>query len=1199
MRIWIFIMFIIMIIIFLNELKNLTLSFLKINYLKDVADINIQKHCNYIYCEAETGRFNLAKNSFDLLLPNDNFNTKTYYHIILFTIILLFIDLFYKFWKYNDRFVPYLSNVDGEYFITYLKAFPFILLFLVVFILTIMIIRRYAPTSSKGYKAYFNTNNDIIPDEVDSYNINVILEQSKNIIVIFVVLYIICGFFSAIPSIPYVSKIDGINYFYFAMAYIFIVLLCFYMMVNIINITMTFTDNYKPNLEYINIPEILKSEVEELNVLSNDQMENDIKYIDFIDYIYFKIRNDLTNHIDPSEKSFKIITDIVENKIINFKDILTSNVVKQEDIDTIFSYINNEIGGKSMDNKNEVYKSIEEYIPGKIMDYIGRIIKKIFVPSDYSPIKYSSIPDILDGSYDSFYHFKDDNIKDDSDIFISMFNKDSKSMLDNLNRKISTYQTANQTTNKITNQDTSQNSYLANYQIFNRINRIILFCDLTNYLIYKNLIYVLNTNLYNEYNINKSDVNKFKDLYKNYLKQKQKINLFNDISHMKKEYSNIKNISDGIAKGFVDKYVALLTKYKTLLEMDDEPTNNLLYLQEYSIFKNPSEREDSYTVDISYNNKNKYYENYFKISNGENIQLEYNIGNYQIKNMEGLLSYIIMFIVISLVLLLIVYNITTSTITFDSYNIFTAEVISPLFILFIFVLFIYIFINYNTKYNLHFVNGIFDSSYKRDLTHLNNKIIPFIKLHDKNADKLSNDYLDHYIITNIFTSIINGNLILYKDEPNLSINDDPLKIKDNFVDYANISNRKIQYKLYNEVDTSNKVEFDSYYRKVFDNTYYYFEGDNEKYDKNTDSHYIYNLVKYIEEKTGYLNSILSIVTSVNSINNYISKIVNNYRDDIIDIIYICKHIFDPNNFKKDIATYNDNINDGKENKLMSFFSFELTENKMEALPYKFLLNLNTKLKYDEFLKYKNIFKISDNIEKNTCIFNKLKYDTLDDNNKKIYSLCNNIKETNIAKIVDNFLLINSHMKYNYEIIEKYIDTYKTQNQLTISYSSITNEESFKKKINKLHNYENKRLFGLLKESLYKNDDNIIEINDTFRPTYEFIDDNTMPQIDKMYQTLKYNYNMLNNYNSNTINITNNYLKNVIKTIYKEINNEDIKFTNDSSDDLFKINIGKSDLANSVDTILHKANNVVSESLFINYITNIIIIIIMYNIGNTI
>jgi len=1130
-------MFIIMIIIYLNELKNLTLSFLKINYLKDVADINIQKHCNNIYCEAETGRFNLAKNSYDLLLPNDNFNTKTYYYTILFIVVLLFIDLFYKFWKYNDRFVPYLSNVDGEYFITYLKAFPFILLFLVVFILTIMIIRRYTPTSTKGYKAYFNTNNDIIPDEVDSYNINVILEQSKNIIMIFVILYIFCGFFSAIPSIPYISRIDGINYFYFAMAYIFIVLLCFYMMVNIINITMTFTDNDKPNLEYINLPEILKSEVEELNVLSDNEMQNDTKYIDLVDYIYEKIKKSKK----AKGYNFKIITNILENRLIIIKDRFSNNVTRA-DIDDIFIKID------ELTSETDITEKIEFEIMNKIEDSN----KNTFVPTDKT-----------DDSYDNTF---------------------TKLLIDNINEL---------------NNETMLNKLITkikNYSYLNYLNRIVLFCDLTNFLIYKYLVNVLNSDLYNEYNINKSDVNSFKNLYENYLKQKQKINLFNEISSLKKEYSNIKNISDEIAKGFVYK----LNKCIELLSKDDKSNNNLLYLQQHSIFKNPSEKDDSYTVDISYNSKNKYYENYFKISNGENIQLDYNVGNYQIKNMEELLSYIIMFIVISIVLLLIVYNITISTTTFNSYDIFTGEVISPLFILFIFILFIYIFINYSTKYNLHFINGIFDSSYKRDLTHLNNKIIPFISLHDKNADNLSNDYLDHYIITNIFTSIINGNLILYKESnTSIPINDDPLKIKDNFEDYGNISNRKIQYKLYNEVDTSNKVDFDSYYRKLFDNTYYYFEGDNEKYDANTDSHYIYNFVKYIE-KTSDLNSILDKNNvSVDLMNKYISDIINNYRDDIIDIIYICKHIFDPNNFKKDIATYNDNINEGRENKLMSFFSFELSENKMEALPYKFLLNLNTKLKYDEFLKYKDIFKISDNIKNNTCIFDNLKYQKLDESNKNKYSLCNDIKETNIFKIVDNFLLINSHMKYNYEIIKKYINNYGGEVNLTNVYSDITNKKLFKEKINKLHNYENKRLFGLLKESLYKNDEKIIRINDTFRPTYLNVDDNEKPQIDILYQTFKYNYNMLNNYNSNTINITNNYLKNVIKTIYKEINDEDINFINDSSNDSFKINIGKSDLAKPVDTILHKANNVVSESLLINYITNIIIIIIMYNIGNNI
>ena len=93
--------------------------------------------------------------------------------------------------------------------------------------------------------------------------------------------------------------------------------------------------------------------------------------------------------------------------------------------------------------------------------------------------------------------------------------------------------------------------------------------------------------------------------------------------------------------------------------------------------------------------------------------------------------------------------------------------------------------------------------------------------------------------------------------------------------------------------------------------------------------------------------------------------------------------------------------------------------------------------------------------------------------------------------------------------------------------------------------------------------------------------------------------MLNNYESETNNISNNYLKNVIKSIYKDINNSDIKFHNDDSGGKFEFKIDKSDLADPVDSILHKANNITGEGLFINYITNIIIIIMMYNIGNNI
>ena len=89
-----FIVLIMMIIIFINELKNISLSFFKINYIKDVSDINIKKYCNDIYCEAETSRFKIADNSYNLLSSNDIFNTKTYYVMILIIILAIYIPKF-------------------------------------------------------------------------------------------------------------------------------------------------------------------------------------------------------------------------------------------------------------------------------------------------------------------------------------------------------------------------------------------------------------------------------------------------------------------------------------------------------------------------------------------------------------------------------------------------------------------------------------------------------------------------------------------------------------------------------------------------------------------------------------------------------------------------------------------------------------------------------------------------------------------------------------------------------------------------------------------------------------------------------------------------------------------------------------------------------------------------------------------------
>lgn len=1145
MRILIFIMFVIMIIIFLNELKNITLSFLKINYLKDVADINIQKHCNNIYCEAETGRFNLAKNSYDLLLPNDNFNTKTYYYTILFVIVLLFIDLMYKFWKYNDLFIPYLSNINGEYFITYLKLFPYILSFLIVFILTVMIIRRFAPTSSKGYKAYFNTDNDVIPDDIDTFNINVMLTQSKNIIILFLILYLICGFLSSIPSIPYASRIDGINYFYIAMAYIFILLLCFYMMVNIINITMTFTDNDTPNLEYIDFHEILWSEISELKILSDDEFVNSIKQEKDILF-------DKDGNIGHLARNTAYVIYSKANKIAKLLKDMTSEE-KESIIYVIHTYIAN-----IFDNPDNI-DDIKDSTPLPFNETINKLIS-------VESIDNKSIYNFLGLENNS-----PDELSDDE--------------------------------NKVTNHK----------------DIINILCNLTKVLIKKDLV--------NEYdkkkNVNKSNfkdsVKSFTDSYENYMKEKRKVKLFYSISKLQNTY-NKKAVNKNDAYEFIREYKVKLENYKQ--NINNEVNEYNLYLDNPKMFKDPYETEQTYTVDISYNSKNKYYENYFKIANGEKLHIDYNIGEYKIKNMEDLLSYIMLVIILSFVLLLIIYNITTNTNTFNSYNLFTSEIITPFLLIFIFVLFIYTFINYNTKYNLYFINGIFDSCYKRDLTHLNNKLIPFIKLHDKNADIISNDYLDHYIITNIFTSIINGDLIL-EDGGKY---ENPLKLDNTFKDYATMSSMNVQLKLYNDVDTSDKVKFDNYYSKIFEETYSYFQDTNKDFNKNSNPD-IYAFVKYIPKEDKTVKIVDETVTNSSDIDAYCKYIIDRYKTTIIKIIYICKHIFDPNNFKKNISEYNDNITNNEENVLMSYFKFELSENKMEAIPYKFLLNINVD-NLGDFLNLANTdkFNISEyndditNNKEKALVTAETKLTTLvevaatasaDEQATANLAAKNAKKEAHdallklnhsykpIDKIVNNFLLIIAHMKYNYEILKKHIpEPAPSSLEVPMRNMPNTNDNSeLKNALHKLHWYENIKLFGLLTYSLYKNDNTQIEIADTFNPTFK--PDETKGKVHKTYTELNYTFNMLNNYESETNNISNNYLKNVIKSIYKDINNSDIKFRNDDSNDKFEFKIDKSNLADPVDSILHKANNITGEGFFINYITNIIIIIVMYNIGNNI
>jgi hypothetical protein len=89
------VIFITCLLIYINELKNTTFFLIKYHSIKDSADANL-KTCGKIYCEAETARFKLASNMYNLLLPNDLFNCKIYIVIVFIISILFYIYTLYN-----------------------------------------------------------------------------------------------------------------------------------------------------------------------------------------------------------------------------------------------------------------------------------------------------------------------------------------------------------------------------------------------------------------------------------------------------------------------------------------------------------------------------------------------------------------------------------------------------------------------------------------------------------------------------------------------------------------------------------------------------------------------------------------------------------------------------------------------------------------------------------------------------------------------------------------------------------------------------------------------------------------------------------------------------------------------------------------------------------------------------------------------
>ncbi len=220
--------FLMILFVYINEMKNITEFIIKYKSIKDTARINMEQKCKNIYCEAETDRFQIAKNMYDLLLPNDIYNARTYTTMVMIFSILLFIYVLYLYVKYNDNIL--LSGL--------------ILLSVLALILT-NIILRYIPYDAAGYKNYFMKSNEsrFFPinsaRSADIFNLAIYISIGGLLIIVY-------GFkvYLITHNKEEKNKFYKSLYFFFLSLYF---VFAFYFMFNMVNIVEAFKTNVVPD----------------------------------------------------------------------------------------------------------------------------------------------------------------------------------------------------------------------------------------------------------------------------------------------------------------------------------------------------------------------------------------------------------------------------------------------------------------------------------------------------------------------------------------------------------------------------------------------------------------------------------------------------------------------------------------------------------------------------------------------------------------------------------------------------------------------------------------------------------------------------------------------------------------------------------------------------------------------------------------
>ena len=1090
--------FIMMIIIYLNEMRNISMFIFNFNYIKDLSKIVMEQKCNNIYCEAETDRYQIAKNSYNLLMPNDVFNSKTYTIFVFIISILVFI--YYHYILFENK--------------TSSKSYYVLNILLLIILLTI-IIYRYVPNDDAGYLNYFKDTPQLLR------------------IIIGVSLAFIAGIL-----ITYVNT-DSKNYNTYICYVISIIVL-----LNLMNIVMTFRSNTKPMLK-------TKS-------------------------LLWSIKNSIQNYVKNSDMSADKLTyigDDLKEEIDYLRKLIEGGKYNKTTKQTIAYYMKILIAFKEL---SKIYSKSLSNDTGAVADYIKKLKKDI---------------------KDNVNNIKKDDITTEADADISelslIFDKEinlpityyGDELGTNGNEHITNANTAN--AEYVYTADISYdnpNLFYEKYWDMNEIGNnwfIIIPQFLYRYdyftptflfggwrpNLFKILMLIILSIvvlLFIDFVLKSFAFIQDSEIFKNILPLFMLAILilfiisFISFNTWFNKYVVYKCL-DSSYKRSLNKLNNITTPYIRLY--DNKIVNgNKNYLRNY-IITNVFYSLLNGNIKLNDDAKiNKVYEAIQATTETQTMMRQ------MIKLITGLSKFYDNGIVPTAADNLVVFNSKRTEVT-DKIATTNISLVSI-----------------DTHINAAIKMIPADATITSQITTITGVIAKIIAdISGVSPDNSVKTYIDlktpasdtsalelakkvETKLSNILTDIeeLKTKLLKTADTPTEAINS-----KDDYYNIPKIKSSRLQFTNINSGNLSDENGFRDYYKGTFKDIY------DKKYNPaNADK--LYKVFGGL-----FADPTPSQPTDTTEIDTYFKTTIIN-QSNVRQIYYIikkCFNLFDESKFNSNLAYYNDVENKQKGINISSYNKFSFYKYNNKIIPYKFVLKLNSTSERDDFTKDLR----QDEKDEFDVIVKELDFSTdttkiLDNNDEDLLSQASDIEKKqnkNLIKIIAKYLLILGHINYN-----------------RIEYVSKTSTEQ--KEIYEKKTYN---LYKLISDTLYND---TYDIDDTFKTTSGAA--NALLITDQRYKNLTYIYNYLETkYVSISSNNNNsNYLMNIIKSINNKINDDEKTFKNVSKDAkyLFRDYIDRKDNKEDYENeeeILTIANNISTTTLGGTYIFNIILLIIVVNI----